>query len=90
MNEVADYKIACDIREYIEAVKIVKGCSVDSEWIEWANEKADWYDPTIDIEDPLLGKRKHNTSRVQDDLSEYTKKKPYSIQDDDSIPYVDW
>lgn len=30
-----------------------------SEWQEWANAKADWYDPTISREDELLGKRDH-------------------------------
>jgi hypothetical protein len=28
-------------------------------WIEWANKKADWFDPIIVQDDEYLGKREH-------------------------------
>lgn len=33
--------------------------SDETEWFKWAEEKADWFDPTISSEDKLLGKRNH-------------------------------
>ncbi len=83
LNEAADYKIACNIREYIAAVINKKGSSADPDWIKWANEKADWYDPMVDVKDPILGERIRDISEDQDDLSEYTKEKSYSIWDED-------
>lgn len=29
------------------------------EWIDWATEKADWFDPSVAREDPALGIRNH-------------------------------
>ena len=29
------------------------------EWIDWATEKADWFDPSVAREDPALGIRSH-------------------------------
>ena len=79
------------VREYISAVENAEGSSVDSTWIGWANRKADWYDPIVDFEDPVLGKRKRDISRNQDDLSEYTKEKPYVLENEEAyIPDVDW
>ena len=60
INCTEDYKIACEIRNYIEAVsKKEKLTDEIKEWIKWANKKANWFDPTIDEEDELLGKRNH-------------------------------
>jgi hypothetical protein len=47
------------IREYVKAVeeKANKENNLTEkvkEWIKWANNKADWYDPLIDLEDKLL------------------------------------
>lgn len=60
INCAEDYKIACEIRNYIDAVS-KKELLTDEikEWIKWANKKANWFDPTIDGEDELLGKREH-------------------------------
>lgn len=91
LKEAADYKISCNIRDYITAVVKKEGSSVDPGWIEWANRKADWYDPTVNAEDPLLGKRKRNILNDLDNLSEYTKIKPYSrLEEDDLLPLIDW
>ncbi len=57
VNAANDYATACKIRAYVEAVKS-SGCK-SADWIEWANAKADWYDPTIGIEDPYFGIRRH-------------------------------
>ena len=63
INCAEDYKIACEIRNYIDAVS-KKEILTDEikEWIKWANKKANWFDPTIDEEDELLGKREHTKS----------------------------
>nr|MCR5223148.1 hypothetical protein [Lachnospiraceae bacterium] len=42
--------------------------SVTQQWIKWAKEKADWYDPTIAREDEYLGKRDHGKNRDEKDL----------------------
>lgn len=34
----------------------------NKEWIKWAKKKAIWFDPIIDEEDELLGKRDHTES----------------------------
>lgn len=64
INCAEDYKIACEIRNYIDAVS-KKEILTDEikEWIKWANKKANWFDPTIDEEDELLGKRDHTESK---------------------------
>lgn len=56
-NIAEDYDIACKIRRYISAYEAARPDEDLSEWLEWANAKADWYDPTISREDELLGKR---------------------------------
>lgn len=63
INCAEDYKIACEVRNYIDAVS-KKEILTDEikEWIKWANKKANWFDPTIDEEDELLGKREHTKS----------------------------
>lgn len=60
-NEALDYETACRIRAYANAVAEQSGLSPEKEaWIKWANEKADWYDPTMDVDDPILGQRNHS------------------------------
>jgi hypothetical protein len=66
-NEIKRFKILLDeadrwykasiIREYIKQVKPNNSDNIDnfSDWINWAKSKADWYDPLINWEDPLLG-----------------------------------
>ena len=60
VNEAEDFAIACKIRAYVSAVASKPNLS-DKEkiWIEWASKKADWYDPSIALEDELLGTREH-------------------------------
>lgn len=63
VNKAEDYRIACEIRNYISAIKSNDNLDEKAkEMIEWANKKADWFDPIIDTEDELLGKRKHGES----------------------------
>ena len=61
VNEAEDFAIACKIRAYVSAVASKPNLS-DKEkiWIEWANKKADWYDPSIALKDELLGTREHS------------------------------
>lgn len=74
IHEAHDYALACEIRRYVEAKlssdnpseKLVK-------WAEWAFEKANWIDPTLDASDELLGHRNHGDSDLQKEnaLGEY-------------------
>lgn len=69
LNQAEDYKIACEIRQYIAAVTQQKDITPESaEWIEWAKKKADWYDPIIAAEDEYLGRRAHSKSKEEKDL----------------------
>lgn len=73
-NEAEDFAIACKIRAYVAAVESRTELTEDTkEWIKWARDKADWYDPTIAKNDELLGKRKHG-----EDKDQKTPKKKYS------------
>lgn len=60
INAAEDYDTACKLRAYIAAVKATGQKS--EEWIEWANAKADWLDPTVHAEDPYFGVRQHTKS----------------------------
>lgn len=63
INLVEDYRIACEIRNYINAISNQNNLSNEmKDWIKWANKKADWFDPIIDREDEILGKREHQES----------------------------
>lgn len=67
-NKAEDFRIASEIRSYINAM-IESGNEVATpEWIEWARQKADWYDPTIAREDEYLGKREHGKSKDDKEL----------------------
>ncbi|MBP3361933.1 MAG: hypothetical protein J6N52_13835 [Clostridia bacterium] len=59
-NEADDYNIACKIRAYVTALES-KGELTEKEldWISWAKEKADWYDPTVNRVDRYFGVREH-------------------------------
>lgn len=59
VNKAEDYRIAKEIREYIQAMIDSENEDITPEWIEWALKKADWYDPSIATEDEYLGKRQH-------------------------------
>lgn len=61
VNEANDYEIACRIRQYVEHVRSLADPSDQKtqEWIAWATEKANWFDPFIAREDPALGIRDH-------------------------------
>lgn len=61
INQVKDYDTACRIRQYIASVEASESATPETlAWIEWAKEKADWFDPTIAKEDGILGQRKHS------------------------------
>ena len=71
INCAEDYKIACEIRNYIEAVSKNETLTDEiKEWIKWANKKANWFDPTINEGDELLGKRDH-TKSMEDKNNKY-------------------
>lgn len=69
LNQAEDYKIACEIRQYIAAVARQKDITPETAaWIEWANRKADWYDPIVAAEDEYLGRREHSKPKEEKDL----------------------
>lgn len=69
VNKAEDYRIAKEIREYIQAMIDSGSEDVTPEWIEWAEKKADWYDPYIANEDEYLGKRQHEKSEEEKEKS---------------------
>jgi hypothetical protein len=62
------YGSASEIRAYINAMIENGNEKATSEWIEWASKKADWYDPTLDVEDEYLGRREHGKNKEEKDL----------------------
>jgi hypothetical protein len=61
VNEANDFDIALKIRAYVSAVVEKKDISQEeADWILWAKQKADWYDPTIKYKDDFLGVREHS------------------------------
>ena len=68
-NEAEDYAMACKIRAYVSAVESQSNLNEKTkEWIKWAKNKADWYDPIIAKEDELLGIREHCNDKEQKQL----------------------
>ena len=77
VNEASDYRIACEIRDYIASISCSgEAIEEDKNWIEWAKKKADWYDPSIARDDELLGKRKHSLSK-EEKVFEKPRRKSY-------------
>lgn len=78
INKPKDYQIACEIRNYIKVVSDVKEITEEiKQWIKWANEKADWFDPTIARTDFYLGKRQHSLSENEKRLTEKRESRYY-------------
>ena len=66
VNESDDFDIACKIRAYISVME--KKASLtenEMQWIEWAKQKADWYDPTIKRIDEFFGTRNKNNEKYR-------------------------
>lgn len=69
LNQTEDYRIACEIRQYIAAVIQQKNMEPEvAEWIEWAKKKADWFDPLVAAEDEYFGKREHSKAKEEKEL----------------------
>lgn len=52
-----DYNQAQMIRNYLEFLKKHSNYEIDDEWIKWAYAKADWIDPSIEVEDEYFGEK---------------------------------
>ena len=78
VNKADDYRIALDIRAYIDAVVESGNEEATSEWIEWARRKADWYDPTIAWNDEYLGRREHGKSKEEKDLDRVSARRSWN------------
>jgi len=78
VNKADDYRIALDIRAYINAVVESGSEEATSEWIEWARKKADWYDPTIARNDEYLGRRDHGKSKEEKDFDKVSRWRNWS------------
>ena len=68
VNMADDYQIASNIRAYINALIESGSQKATPEWIEWAQKKADWYDPTIARNDEYLGRRDHGKNKEEKDF----------------------
>jgi hypothetical protein len=77
VNKAEDYHIASEIRAYINAMIENGNEEATSEWIEWASKKADWYDPTLGVEDEYLGRREHGKSKEEKDLGKANVRKSW-------------
>ena len=66
---------ASEIRTYIKAMIENENEEATPEWIEWASRKADWYDPTKDVEDEYLGKREHGENKEEKDSDKVSVKR---------------
>ena len=68
-NAALDYEKALRIRQYISAVESSYGIEdiepKTLEWLNWARDKADWFDPVVVREDKYFGKRCHEDSESQ-------------------------
>lgn len=74
INQAEDYRIACEIRQYTAAVARQKEITPETAaWIEWANRKADWYDPIVAAEDEYLGRREHSKAKEEKDLDKMSR-----------------
>lgn len=62
-NIVADFELSQKLRELIKRVENNSGMDINKNWIHWAKEKADWYDPTLQKRDLILGNRKYENSK---------------------------
>ncbi len=68
-NLAEDYDRASKIRSYIYAVEAIGNKDEETlDWIEWARNKADWYDPTIARDDEFFGKRMHEKDIKEKEL----------------------
>lgn len=63
-RELSDFDIATKIRNYVNYVQQKDVRHEKSDWIVWAKEKADWYDPTVDKMDSIFGKREHSSDAI--------------------------
>ena len=68
VNMADDFRIASNIRAYINALVERGSQETTPEWIEWAQKKADWYDPTVARNDEYLGRRDHGKSKKEKDF----------------------
>lgn len=59
INEVKDYRLANDMRDYIDAIE---DTDIDPAKISWMRSIANWIDPLISGDDQYLEKRVHGDS----------------------------
>lgn len=70
VKEASDYETAVKIRNYVKRVEELDINNEKVDWISWAREKADWYDPSINHCDSILGTKTReiiDISEFQDD-----------------------
>jgi hypothetical protein len=70
LNMSEDFDKACKIRNFVKALEEKEDLE-DIEFIKWVNNKADWFDPTIDREDEFLGKRNHGDKKELEDMKKW-------------------
>lgn len=70
LNEADDYAIACKIRQYIASLEQCDLTEEGKEYVAWAKQKADWFDPTVAAKDPVLGERIHSNDAQRKKLEQ--------------------
>ena len=65
-----DYHIACKIISYINSLEptVNMNDKKTAENIEWAKNKADWFDPTVARKDELFSERNHEENEERKTL----------------------
>ncbi len=64
LNYANDFDIARRIRRFVNHLEESRNTTENAEFISWAREKADWYDPTISRMDEILGARNHDSDPI--------------------------
>ncbi len=70
LNYANDFEIACRIRKFVNHLEESRNNIENAEFIAWANDKADWYDPTISKTDEILGIRGHGSDPIPEKKEE--------------------
>jgi hypothetical protein len=64
-NIIDDFEFSIILRNLIKRVEANSSKNANVDWISWAKEKADWYDPTIQKRDSIIGKRLYENSKSE-------------------------
>ena len=64
INRANDFDLAMKIRTYVNYIPNQYTNPKSRKYVTWARGKADWYDPTVNKKDAILGRRNHNREPI--------------------------